>query len=116
MKLLEIVMEPKAELEFSREELDALIRMSESHYDATCRAMSKQGGVLFGLRNCLERGKAKSWALRFREIDLMCKLTEVAGYQKELVPIGARLWLELSRVLAAMNKACEGQRELYSGE
>jgi hypothetical protein len=42
---------PKVEVEVSWGEVEELILFSEHHYDGTCRNLSKQGGVLYGMRN-----------------------------------------------------------------
>jgi hypothetical protein len=42
---------PKAQVEFTWSEVEDLILFSERHYDGRCRSLSKQGGILYGMRN-----------------------------------------------------------------
>ena len=65
MKLLKFWYQPEAEVEFTRKEVDELIRLSEKHYDMKCRALSQQGGVLFGMRNMFD-GDAPTETIVYR--------------------------------------------------
>lgn len=41
----------QTEVVFTEADVDVAIRCSERHYDAKCRAASKQGGFLYGMKN-----------------------------------------------------------------
>lgn len=51
MKLLKIWYQPEADVEFSWVDVESMILFSERHYDYKCRELSKEGGVLIGMRN-----------------------------------------------------------------
>lgn len=84
MKLTQIRFTPSAELAFEREEVELLMRLSKSHYDAHCRQVGQVGGFLYGLNNryvmevpeVVALGNTVS--LSFREIDTLCKILESA--------------------------------------
>src|ERR1700722_16327572 len=92
MELKKIIYIPKARVEFTEEEVMALIEASEHHYDHKCKELSQPGGILYGIRNMLKDGKAEV-ALRFSELDVLAKTAEVLSYmphmKRELV---ARFW------------------------
>ncbi len=66
----------KAKVAFSETDIFSLFLYSEMHYDGLCRAQSKQGGILWGLRNRLENGFAVTY-LTASEVDLLGKVCEV---------------------------------------
>lgn len=51
MRLRKYWFKPQADVEFTWAEVKSLILFSERHYDHKCRALSKEGGVLYGMRN-----------------------------------------------------------------
>jgi hypothetical protein len=57
-----IIAIPKFNLVLNETLVNVLIKLSESHYDSTCKSASKQGGFLFGWRNQIEfrEGKVSS--------------------------------------------------------
>jgi hypothetical protein len=79
MKLLRFWYQPQADVEFTRSEVEDMIMFSEKHYDYQCRELSKQGGVLYGMRNMFE-GNALSETIVYRidarTADLLAKTVE----------------------------------------
>src|SRR5712671_6861900 len=75
MQLQKITFIPKAVIEFIEEEVTALFAASEAHYDYKCQQASQVGGLLWGIRNCLENGKAEV-SLLWSEVDLLAKIAE----------------------------------------
>lgn len=67
---------PKFELFISQELLNLMINMSEFHYDLTCQAASKQGGLLFGWNNSLDFSPDLPLEATARELDLTLKICE----------------------------------------
>lgn len=51
MKLLRMWYMPEADVEFTWTDVECLILLSERHYDYKCQELSKQGGMLYGMRN-----------------------------------------------------------------
>jgi hypothetical protein len=45
---------PSADVEFTWTDVECMILFSERHYDYKCRELSKQGGVLYGMRNMFD--------------------------------------------------------------
>jgi hypothetical protein len=70
---------PEAIVEISKDEIDALFKASESHYDSVCRAQSKPGGMLWGLRNQAEDGKCEAH-LSTGKLNLLAKISENLGH------------------------------------
>lgn len=54
MKVLRYWYTPSADVEFTWTEVECMILFSERHYDYKCRELSKQGGVLYGMRNMFD--------------------------------------------------------------
>jgi hypothetical protein len=54
VKLLRMWYTPSADVEFTWTEVECMILFSERHYDYKCRELSKQGGVLYGMRNMFD--------------------------------------------------------------
>jgi len=73
---------------FTIEELEALMWMSEKHYDRTCRSLSEKGGrieQMLGIQ-MLDKNldiETVPHDLTFRDIDLMCKILEPYWYPDE---------------------------------
>lgn len=85
MKLDRIIFEPKAIIRFTREEVNALKRLSEGHYDGKCRSLSVpgDGAIINGLLNSFEvEGDVEfaEWTCLFRDVDLLAKVCEQAVY------------------------------------
>jgi hypothetical protein len=66
---------PSVKVAFSETDIMSLFLFSEVHYDFLCKAQSKQGGILWGLRNRLENGFAVTY-LTTSEVDLIGKICE----------------------------------------
>jgi hypothetical protein len=66
-----IIYEPQIELRFSQAEIDLLRECAEHHYDGTCQAAARQGGLLYGCNP-----EAPN-LLKFREVDLLAKIVEM---------------------------------------
>jgi len=97
MKLTQVVFEPKAEIEFTRADLRILFELSERHYDGVCRSLSERGGMLYGMRNefrfCSTANKKLlivTRTLANREVQLLCKLCEIASYWLGSRPVDVR--------------------------
>ena len=75
MQLQKVIFVPQALMEFTQQEIDALFKASEAHYDCKCQQASKPGGVLWGLRNGLEGGKTVV-QLKWSDLDLLGKIAE----------------------------------------
>lgn len=79
MKTLSMWYQPIAEVELSRAEVESLALYSERHYDAKCRSLSKQGGIVYGMRNMFD-SKGRGAAIRYRlvahDADLLTKVAE----------------------------------------
>ena len=113
MQLDKIVFYHKAVIVFAKAELRVLNTLAEHHYDGNCQAMAKQGGTIYGLLNTFEADEkaefAESWPMTFREVDLLCKICEMAVYPHggADVSLGVELGSELHRVLRKMNEMSE---------
>ncbi len=102
MKHLDTRFDPIFEIEFTREEVDLLKRCAHAHYDATCKAAGECGGVIYGLSNGLDFGCEGGQDLRWREVDLLCKILEVAGFMGgKPTATAAKLLTDLRRVLTS---------------
>lgn len=104
-KVIEIRFEPEVSLEFTREEIGALMELSKHHYDSVCRSLSVPGpgAVIYGMTH-EDSDPVTSHMLRFRDVDLMAKCCEMARPANK---VGMRLWWELSQVLRRMNAEAE---------
>lgn len=65
----------KVKVAFSETDIMSLFLYSEMHYDGECKAQSKQGGILWGLRNRVEDGFAVTYLMP-DEVDLIGKICE----------------------------------------
>lgn len=54
MKFQRYWYKPEADVEFTWVEVESMILFSEMHYDYKCKELSKQGGVLYGMRNMFD--------------------------------------------------------------
>lgn len=62
------------EVEFTTADIDCLVKSSEAHYDHTCQALSKTGGLLHLMRAALwPDRKTATYELSMSELDLLCK-------------------------------------------
>jgi len=109
MKLTAIVFKAECQMRLTKEEVDLLMKLSAMHYDAHCRAVSQEGGFLFGLRNSVEFKSEPT--LKFREIDTLCKILEIAHYSPKdksnnFQEMAMRLTEELRDCLHRLNNVC----------
>jgi hypothetical protein len=104
MKLTEISFRPRANVEFSPEEVSVLMKCSHHHYDGRCQDASLHGGFLYGISNSLNAGKADA-VLDWDEIDTLAKIVEVGQYLKdaEEQKLAFFLNLQLRKTLHALN-------------
>jgi hypothetical protein len=94
VRFKEFSYEVQAEVELTFDEADALCELARSHYDGTCKAAGKEGGFIYGWRNQTD----VSWRteddedepvvvrMSARQIDLCCKILEMAVYLKASYP------------------------------
>lgn len=102
MKLLNFWYKPEADVEFTWTDVESLILLSEQHYDHKCRELSKEGGMLYGMRNMfqfpLNLGTEDDKAIRLTatiiyrldstKADLLAKCAEQdLLFRKQLLPI-----------------------------
>lgn len=84
MKFAKIIFTAEADISFTREEVELLMRLSASHYDGVCRQAGQVGGFLYGMNNRFVVEVPEVVALgntvelSFREIDTLCKILESA--------------------------------------
>ena len=96
---------PFAEVTFTKEEVRVMMRCSETHYDYTCKAMSKQGGLLYWMTNAFtwpDQGDVLEQVLPFRDMDTLCKIVECPPPDVE--QIGRALHHSIYKVLTALNE------------
>jgi hypothetical protein len=69
---------PAVRVQFSKGEVEVLVECSKNHYDGVCRSLGQRGGKIYGLNNqiilCPDREAETD--LQFRDLDLLCKVTE----------------------------------------
>ena len=78
MRRVEYQYEVETVLEFTRQEIEYLIALASLHYDAKCRSVAKPGigSFLHGMAVAMGEDSAVIRALSFRDLDLLCKITE----------------------------------------
>jgi hypothetical protein len=64
-------------VEFSPEEVDALVRAAEGHYDGECRGLAERG-VLVTLKRMRAASVSVSVPLGRRDLDLLAKCVEMS--------------------------------------
>lgn len=70
---------PRFWFPLTKDQLAALLKCSEAHYDAHCKAQSKVGGLLYGWKNRLEfGGPAAPVCAWWAELDSCLKILEQA--------------------------------------
>lgn len=109
MQNLKYAFTVEAQLELTKKELGILLECSKHHYDGHCQSMSRQGGILYGMRNMLdmeEEGVTRRFCA-FREIDSMVKCLEIAPLVFRPTPEKAeeagRLFYDLKQLLKGIN-------------
>lgn len=96
MEMKRVVYIPEAEITFTPEDLRLLSDLAESHYDHTCRSAGQLGGFLYGLR-IASNGHIVTQCLKFREIDILAKITEMSHEARHL-------HAGFSRILKTLNE------------
>ena len=86
MRVVQITYEPKCLVEFTKNDVELLERVSARHYDRVCVAASEQGGIIRGLVNrveCIEEKDEPSAVqeLRSVDLDLLMKVIESCGWE-----------------------------------
>lgn len=76
MKITSVKMTATLWIDMSQEDLDMIWACAESHYDCTVQKMTRQGGVLFGIKNQLGESASTNVHLGFRDLDTMAKALE----------------------------------------
>jgi hypothetical protein len=76
MKFLKVYYVSEAQITFTKDDLDLLMKCSASHYDATCRAAGNIGGFLYGYTQQLNVQADVEVFVSFRHLDLLAKITE----------------------------------------
>ena len=102
---------------FTDEELDFLIKCTECHYDSDVKALSKQGGCLFGAKGVNEWYKIsknpdktdsdKARSYEFRQIDRMSKALDMRNYINDEHNVGQVLRNRLLGLLKTINEKTE---------
>lgn len=100
MQHTDTTFDPVFHFRFTREEVGLMIECSQKHYDAVCKTASECGGFLYGINNKLDFGP-NDCSLKWRELDILCKILEVGNYLDTMEKRGATfvLSLGLRRVL-----------------
>lgn len=102
--------EVKPVIELSRAEVDALIVLSERHYDSKCKSYSQPGGLLYGFRNTFEDGKGTIEVTpTIREIDTLCKILEGTDF-----PGGPEVAVSLRSHMGALFRKCNTEHALIN--
>jgi hypothetical protein len=70
-----IVAEPKFHLTLNDEVITILLKLSEQHYDSTCKSASKEGGFLIGWQTSMKYRDGK-FTSDFHNLDLSLKIAE----------------------------------------
>ena len=94
MKLDYYFYKVQTEVVFTEADVDAAIRCSERHYDAKCRAASKVGGFLYGMKNQVralpameshpeEKRESATHGFSWDELDTLQKILEGAMDDEE---------------------------------
>jgi hypothetical protein len=73
---------PNFHLELNEDIINILIKLSESHYDSTCKSASKEGGFLNGWKNQIKYNEGKL-SSDFYNLDLSLKISEDLGTHPE---------------------------------
>ena len=70
---------------FTETDVDAAIRCSQRHYDSKCRAASKPGGFLYGMKKSSEYCDETEdvYELSWQQLDLLQKILEQAVDEQE---------------------------------
>ena len=101
---------PVVDVSFSVEQLELLSLLSSNHYDFTCKAMSKHGGLLYGaLSRCVyeteEKLEISATRLELRDIDLLLKILEIRGYFDYCRELGDALRKQMKGLIKAIDES-----------
>ncbi len=109
MSIIRILAVPKFEVTVDLKLVEALIVLSEAHYDAVCRSYSVTGGLLLNWRGQFfwqdTPPATVEVSATFRDLDIITKICEMRswwqpGYEEGLVPF-------LNSVRQALTKSYE---------
>lgn len=112
MEIKEVQMTATLWVEMTREDLDIIWACAERHYDLKVEQMTKQGGLLYGIKNHFTWPDVKdekvSIRLNFRDLDTMAKALEQAGHldligKKEWIAKGGHLLSKIDKMLRFIN-------------
>lgn len=102
---------PSAHIVLSLEEVSYLCKLSQAHYDFQCKALSKQGGILYNVKDICEYETRENLELSttsfsFHALDIILKVLEVNTYAGFNDPVGHLLDAKIRLVMKAMNDSC----------
>ncbi len=121
MEIKEVQMTATLWVEMTREDLDIIWACAERHYDLKVEQMTKQGGLLYGIKNHFTWPDVKdekvNIRLSFRDLDTMAKALELsktsftawqAGHldiigKKEWIAKGGYLLSKIDKMLRFIN-------------
>lgn len=103
MKLKSTEYVPRFRVLFTVEEASLLMAASQKHYDGECRQASECGGIIYGIRNTVPYKVAA--ILRWRDIDLLCKVLE-----NEPGQFAMDLFVALQKVLQTTGSLLDGEK------
>jgi hypothetical protein len=112
MKLKRIIYNPQAEITLCRMDILVLKDMGERHYDGVCQRAVAHGGFIYGWYMRLDdgpglpdRNQTFKVTATFEELDLACKIVELAGPEGN--EPGRVLHEQLRAALVALRTAYE---------
>jgi len=117
MKIKSTRFEIRASIEFSKSDIESLLLCSRNHYSPECKALSKQGGLLYGLNNkltmcatestaCGVTGDAAEWTISTYDADVLAKCSEYVQYLDDADPgIHVKMVRILNEMQALQNEA-----------
>jgi len=110
MEITEVQMTATVYVEITKEDLDVIWACAESHYDLKVQQMTKQGGLLYGIKNHFSWPDVKddkvNIHLNFDDLDTMAKALEQARrfLEPTLGTKGVYLNAKIHKMLRFMNK------------
>ena len=101
---------PVFHLTLNKDIVDLIVEKGLNHYDGTCRAACKQGGFIYGWRNCVNC--EATCTASFRELDLTLKILEdFCGGLEE-----ARISLEYKKFIKDLLDSSNQEKVLMPSE
>ena len=105
-----ITAKPVFNFVISNNELTILLGLSENHYDAKCKSISKSGGFLFGWQNMMLSDNGFTWkeettvAATFDQLDILLKVLEGSWcLSPEDKPIASKMSITFRHALQVSN-------------